>query len=255
MKTVHVIIQSRRSIKAEKVNKWVCMYEKKKRHTSSTHMMCIVLFDDGCHDISPGWAPFLGLQSLLSMRRTSSYLGHPNLSWYNSSCRGRTIRDHGELYATTEETSGTWQKEGYFRVLVFDMQVRATGWDDLFTNQSLFPVNRQSETTLDPSSFDLPSFYKHSITFFRALHSLARLIPAFSLHQRLQEDHKFSLCYRIGRGMCSYLPDELPPGKRHHLNVFPLLINLYILDWPLLEGDHRSQSTVYKLSDVSTPIG
>lgn len=94
----------------------------------------------------------------------------------------------------------------------------------LWTNQSLFTMNRQSKTALDPSSFDLPSFYKHSITFFRALHSLARLIPGFSLHQRLQENDKFSLCYRIGRGMCSYLHDELPPGKQYSLCIFSFIL-------------------------------
>ncbi|KAI8335857.1 autophagy-related protein 13-domain-containing protein [Chlamydoabsidia padenii] len=97
---------------------------------------------------------------------------------------------------------------------------------------------RQSAPILNPSSIDMPRFYKHSIIFFRALHSFARLIPGYSLHRRLQEgDNRYSLCYRIGTGTCSYLHDELPP------------------DTPLIKGDHQKPPTVYKFSDVLTPIG
>ncbi|SAM05552.1 hypothetical protein [Absidia glauca] len=198
MKTIHVIIQSRRSTKAEKVNKWFCL-----TMAVMTSLRAELHFWDSkayypCEEPPPTLVIHIYLDAThLSEDELFEIMG-------NYMQRQKKLQAHDKKKVILESWSLTC---------------------------------RQSETALDPSSFDLPSFYKHSITFFRALHSLARLIPGFSLHQRLQDDHKFSLCYRIGRGMCSYLPDELPP------------------DWPLLEGDHQSQSTVYKLSDVSTPIG
>ncbi|ORZ14504.1 autophagy-related protein 13-domain-containing protein [Absidia repens] len=85
--------------------------------------------------------------------------------------------------------------------------------------------------------FDLPSFYKLSFIFFRALHSLARLLPGFSLYQRLREESSFSLCYRIATSIHPYLDNELPP------------------DHPVVVGDCRKQSSIYEFSEIPTPIG
>ncbi|CAO3590620.1 unnamed protein product [Absidia cylindrospora] len=88
-----------------------------------------------------------------------------------------------------------------------------------------------------PTSFDLPSFDKLSFIFFRALHSLARLLPGFSLYQRLRKNNSFSLCYRLGTSIHPYLNNDLPP------------------DHPFVEGDCRKQSSVYEFSEIPTPIG
>ncbi|CAO3627546.1 unnamed protein product [Cunninghamella echinulata] len=83
----------------------------------------------------------------------------------------------------------------------------------------------------DPS-LDLPNLYKRSITFFRSLHSLTRLLSSSQLFHK-----NAPLGYRLGTELNTYKNDEIP------------------IDQPLMKNDNSKQTDIYKFSKVSTPIG
>ncbi|KAI8083105.1 autophagy-related protein 13-domain-containing protein [Halteromyces radiatus] len=91
---------------------------------------------------------------------------------------------------------------------------------------------KQAASSDDSTTFDLPSLYKQFITYFRALHSLTRLLPGCLLFRQLQKEGTFGLCYRLGTDMNSFLHDELNPDSGSLL-----------------------RSAVYEFSDIDTPIG
>ncbi|KAI9300599.1 autophagy-related protein 13-domain-containing protein [Cunninghamella echinulata] len=83
----------------------------------------------------------------------------------------------------------------------------------------------------DPS-LDLPNLYKRSITFFRSLHSLTRLLSSSQLFHK-----NAPLGYRLATEINAYKNDEIP------------------IDQPLMKNDNSKQTDIYKLSKVPTPIG
>ncbi|CAO3617261.1 unnamed protein product [Cunninghamella blakesleeana] len=81
-------------------------------------------------------------------------------------------------------------------------------------------------------SLDLPNLYKRSITFFRSLHSLTRLLSCSQLFNK-----NAPLGYRLGTEINTYRNDEIP------------------IDQPLLKNDNSKQTEFYRFSKVPTPIG
>ncbi|KAK4512406.1 uncharacterized protein ATC70_003105 [Mucor velutinosus] len=81
---------------------------------------------------------------------------------------------------------------------------------------------------------DLPNLYKRSIVFFRSLHSLVRVLPSYSLYQRLKlHNGEISLGYRL---------------STNHFNRKDEIS----LDHALTSVDTIQ---LYEFSDISTPLG
>ncbi|KAI8093847.1 autophagy-related protein 13-domain-containing protein [Halteromyces radiatus] len=86
---------------------------------------------------------------------------------------------------------------------------------------------------------DLPNLYKRSIVFFRSLHSLVRLLPAYNLHRRLRkfnDDRDLAIGYQFS-----------PRNIRRHDEIS--------LDTSILEGDARNPTKSYTFTDIMTPLG
>ncbi|KAI8337706.1 autophagy-related protein 13-domain-containing protein [Chlamydoabsidia padenii] len=86
---------------------------------------------------------------------------------------------------------------------------------------------------------DLPNLYKRSIVFFRSLHSLIRLLPAYNLYRRHRmsnEDPDISLGYQFSSRTIRR-QDEIP------------------LDTSILDGDARNPTKSYVFTDITTPLG
>ncbi|KAI9304061.1 autophagy-related protein 13-domain-containing protein [Cunninghamella echinulata] len=86
---------------------------------------------------------------------------------------------------------------------------------------------------------DLPNIYKRSIVFFRSLHSLVRLLPAYNLHRKLQkfnDSHELSIGYQF-----------TPRNVRRHDEIS--------LETPILNSDARNPTKSYSFTDIMTPLG
>ncbi|KAF7732269.1 autophagy protein 13 [Apophysomyces ossiformis] len=86
---------------------------------------------------------------------------------------------------------------------------------------------------------DLPNLYKRSIIFFRALHSLVRLLPCYNLYRRLRKFNDLnglSIEYRFA-SMRIPREDEIS------------------IDTPIMDGDARNPTETYDFSGVVTPLG
>ncbi|ORZ12262.1 autophagy-related protein 13-domain-containing protein [Absidia repens] len=88
-------------------------------------------------------------------------------------------------------------------------------------------------------SVDLPNLYKRSIVFFRSLHSLVRLLPAYNLYRRqrkFNDDRDISIGYQFSSRNAPQ-HDEIP------------------LDTSILDGDARNPTKSYTFTDITTPLG
>ncbi|KAI7893288.1 autophagy-related protein 13-domain-containing protein [Mucor mucedo] len=85
---------------------------------------------------------------------------------------------------------------------------------------------------------DLPSLYKRSIVFFRALHSTVRLLPAHDLYRKLHKsaDPDLSIGCRLTSKVISK-PTEIALGST------------------ILENDARNPTKTHTFSDIVTPMG
>ncbi|KAI8972334.1 autophagy-related protein 13-domain-containing protein [Pilobolus umbonatus] len=86
---------------------------------------------------------------------------------------------------------------------------------------------------------DLPNVYKRSIVFFRSLHSLVRLLPAYELYRRfrtLNDGNPLSIGYRLSTATPS-MPSQIS------------------LNTNVLVNDARKPTMAYSFSDIITPLG
>ncbi|KAL9546546.1 hypothetical protein MBANPS3_006607 [Mucor bainieri] len=81
---------------------------------------------------------------------------------------------------------------------------------------------------------DLPNLYKRSIVFFRSLHSLVRVLPSYSLYQRLKlRTGEISLGYRLSTSHCN---------RKDEISLDHALTNVDTIQ-------------LYEFNDISTPLG
>jgi hypothetical protein len=64
---------------------------------------------------------------------------------------------------------------------------------------------------------DLPNLYKRSIVFFRSLHTLARLLPAYDLYRKLHKpndaSNPLSIGYRLATSPSQRQNTEISLGR------------------------------------------
>lgn len=104
---------------------------------------------------------------------------------------------------------------------------------------------------------DLPNLYKKSIVFFRSLHSLVRLLPAFQLQDRLKgSDCGMTLGYRLRKNHVQRF-DEIPYGMLNN-EIQPwneTYTNFFSTEDTPLTSTSSSESEHFEFADILTPIG